>query len=238
MSNLEKSKSPFFSIIIPTLNEEKIIRNTLKALREQMCKNFEIIVVDANSTDATRKEATNYADKILVVKKRRRQYQMNVGAEQAIGKYLIFLYADTILPSSCLKRIKDYVIELMVICGGGKIRFTPNRPRYIVLKKFREFVCRLLTIFGTSPFLFVRRDIFVKLGGFNENIGEEGLDLCKRAKRLGKVILTDIEIEVSARRFEKGHFFRNLFSWAFLVTLSYFGIHSTSLEDKIYRPIR
>jgi len=238
LSNLEKSKSPFFSIIIPTLNEEKIIRNTLKALREQMCKNFEIIVVDANSTDATRKEATNYADKILVVKKRRRQYQMNVGAEQAIGKYLIFLYADTILPSRCLKRIKDYVIELRAICGGGKIRFTPNRPRYIVLKKFREFVCRLLTIFGTSPFLFVRRDIFVKLGGFNENIGEEGLDLCKRAKRLGKVILTDIEVEVSARRFEKGHFFRNLFSWAFLITLSYFGIHSTSLEDKIYRPIR
>lgn len=203
-----------------------------------MYKNFEIIVVDANSTDTTRKEATNYTDKILVVKKRRRQYQMNVGAEQAIGKCLIFLYADTILPNGCLKKMEDYVIELGVICGGGRIRFTPNRPRYVVLKKFREFVCRLLTIFGTSPFLFVRRDIFVKLGGFNQNIGEEGLDLCKRSKRMGKVIMTDIEVEVSARRFEKGNFFRNLFSWAFLVTLSYFGIHSTSLEDKIYRPIR
>ena len=235
---MEKQKSPFFSIIIPTLNEEKIILKTLEALRERKFKNFEIIIVDANSTDATRKEATNYADKILVVKKRRRQYQMNVGAEQAIGKYLIFLYADTILPKGCLKKIKEYVIELRVICGGGRISFTPNRPRYVVLKKFREFVCKLLTIFGTSPFLFVHRGKFIKLGGFNENIGEEGLDLCKRAKRLGKVIMTDIEVEVSARRFEKGNFFRNLFSWAFLVTLSYFGIHSTSLEDRIYRPIR
>ena len=238
MSAIERSKSLFFSIIIPTLNEEKRIRKTLEALREQKYKNFEIIIVDANSTDATRKEVTNYADKILVTKKRRRQNQMNVGAKQAIGKYLIFLYADTILPNGFLKKIKDCVIQLGVICGGGRIKFTPNRPRYVVLKKFREFICKLLTIFGTSPFLFVHRGIFFKLGGFNENIGEEGLDLCKRAKKLGKIMMTDIEVEVSARRFEKGNFFRNLFSWAFLVTLSYFGIHSTSLEDRIYRPIR
>ncbi|WP_455276662.1 glycosyltransferase [[Eubacterium] cellulosolvens] len=238
MSSIEKTKSFFFSIIIPTLNEEKKIRKTLEALREQNYKNFEIIIVDANSADATRKIATSYADKILIVKKRRRQNQMNVGAKQAIGKYLIFLYADTILPNGCLKKIRDYVIQLGVICGGGRIKFTPNRPRYIALKKFREFVCKLLTIFGTSPFLFVHRGIFFKLGGFNENIGEEGLDLCKRSKRLGKVIMTDIEVEVSARRFEKGNFFRNLFSWIFLVTLSFFGIYSSSLEDRIYRPIR
>lgn len=232
------SGSPFFSIIIPTVNEEKRIQKTLRILKNQTFKNFEIIIVDANSSDATREEASIYADKILVVGRRRRQYQMNIGAKHARGKCLVFLYADTILPYKALERIKIYLIDLGIICGGGKIIFKPHRPRYVALKKIREFVGKYLNIFGTSPFLFVRKDVFKSLGGFKENFGEEGLDLCKRAKKIGKVVSTDIEVEVSARRFEKGHALGNLFSWAFLVSLSYLGIPAAFLEDKIYRPVR
>jgi len=73
---------PFFSIIIPSLNEEKYIYKILNNLKDQTFKNFELILVDANSADNTLKIANQYKDKyslkIISSKKMNLSHQINL----------------------------------------------------------------------------------------------------------------------------------------------------------------
>ncbi len=93
-----------FSIIIPTLNEEKSIQSCLLAL-QPLRNDSELIIVDADSTDNTRLLAAPLVDKVLLSPKGRGK-QMNIGAKQATGEILIFLHADTCLPENALPLIE------------------------------------------------------------------------------------------------------------------------------------
>ena len=87
------------SVIIPTLNEESCLTETIRAVRT--LENLrEIIVVDGDSTDRTQ-ELAQEAD-LLLTGARGRAAQMNLGAKQATGEVLFFLHADCIPSAHCL----------------------------------------------------------------------------------------------------------------------------------------
>jgi glycosyltransferase involved in cell wall biosynthesis len=92
-------KTPFLSIIIPALNEEKFIPKLLTDIKKQKYKNFEVIVIDGDSDDKTRQVAESYAEyyTITVVNAKRRNlsFQRNLGGEIAKGEYLVFIDADS-----------------------------------------------------------------------------------------------------------------------------------------------
>jgi len=90
------------SIIIPTLNEEKFLPHLLISLKEQTFKDFEIIVADNNSTDATRSIALKSGAKMVEggLPARGR----NNGAKVARGEWLLFLDADVILPPGFFRK--------------------------------------------------------------------------------------------------------------------------------------
>ena len=96
-----------FSIIIPTLNEEKTIESCLSAL-QPLRNECEIIVVDGGSIDNTRILAAPLADKVITSALGRAK-QMNNGARQATGDVLIFLHADTRLPENALQLIQQKI---------------------------------------------------------------------------------------------------------------------------------
>lgn len=101
----------FFSIVIPTLNEEKYLPKLLSDLEKQSFfkDNLEVIVVDGNSEDKTIKKAKTFTKldlKTFVVKKRNVAYQRNFGAKKARGEWIIFMDADNRLPNSFLDGIK------------------------------------------------------------------------------------------------------------------------------------
>lgn len=100
------NKQPFFSIIIPTLNEEIALPLLLKDLKKQTFLDFETIVSDANSTDKTEKIAKQFKVKLIKNKKANVAWQRNLGANKAQGKYLLFIDADTRLPYYFLEGIK------------------------------------------------------------------------------------------------------------------------------------
>jgi glycosyltransferase involved in cell wall biosynthesis len=102
-------EKPFFSIIIPTLNEEKFLPKLLQDLQHQKYRHFETIVVDGNSEDKTVSIARSFLKQIPIriseVKKRHVSYQRNYGAALATGHFLIFLDADTRVNSTFLSKL-------------------------------------------------------------------------------------------------------------------------------------
>jgi glycosyltransferase involved in cell wall biosynthesis len=101
---------PFFSIIIPALNEELALPLLLQDLADQNFKNFEVILVDGHSDDNTTKQASKFSNKlnlkIINSSKRNVSTQRNLGAKLAKGEYLLFNDADNRLPNYFLEGIK------------------------------------------------------------------------------------------------------------------------------------
>ena len=105
------SKKPFFSIIIPTLNEEIVLPRLLKDIQHQTFKNFEVTVVDAKSSDKTIKRASTFQNKvpnfkIITAPKKGVGFQRNLGAKHSKAKWLLFFDADIKIPPHFLKSIR------------------------------------------------------------------------------------------------------------------------------------
>lgn len=107
-------KQPFFSIVIPTLNEEKCLPLLLGDLAKQTFADFEVIHVDGSSEDKTVKIAQSYKKTLSiltkVVQKKNVAWQRNAGGKLAKGEWVIFMDADNRLPSYFLQGIK-YQLE-------------------------------------------------------------------------------------------------------------------------------
>jgi glycosyltransferase involved in cell wall biosynthesis len=105
------NKQPFFSVVIPTLNEEKYLPLLLKDLANQTWQDFEIIHVDGDSSDKTVQKAKDFADRLTIttqiVKKRNVAFQRNSGAKLARASWIIFMDADNRLPKEFLAKIKQ-----------------------------------------------------------------------------------------------------------------------------------
>ncbi|MCB9813435.1 MAG: glycosyltransferase family 2 protein [Pseudomonadales bacterium] len=103
-------KKLFFSIVIPTLNEEKFLPGILSDLTKQTNTDFEVIHVDGNSDDKSVAIATEFAKKIKITSKivnvRNVSYQRNEGISLSKGRWIIFMDADNRIDPSFLDGIK------------------------------------------------------------------------------------------------------------------------------------
>lgn len=107
-------KRPTYSVVIPTLNEEKFLPSLLQSLVRQTKKSFEVIVVDGKSKDKTVTIAKSYQEKILglsviVSKKASLPLQRNLGARHSHGEWLVFIDADSVLSAYFIEEISAYI---------------------------------------------------------------------------------------------------------------------------------
>jgi glycosyltransferase involved in cell wall biosynthesis len=101
---------PFFSIIIPSLNGEKHIRDALDSCIEQSFKNYEIIVVCDSCTDNTAEVARSYNAKVIEVDCHRDGLARNAGIDAATGEWILFLDDDDWwLHEFCLQQIWETI---------------------------------------------------------------------------------------------------------------------------------
>src|SRR3989304_5860055 len=105
------------SVIIPTLNEESCLKETLEAVG----RDVEVIVVDGESCDSTVKIAKGFTDKIIMSEKGR-GLQMDRGAEEAGGGIFLFLHADKILPGGGEGFFEGGFKDDKVIGGGFRLK--------------------------------------------------------------------------------------------------------------------
>ena len=199
------------SIVIPTLNEEKYLPKLLNCLKNQSYKNFEIIIVDANSEDKTKEVASKLKEsfkiKIINSEKRNPGYQRNLGLKNAINERVLFLDADTKIPNDFLKKaleeIKDKNIEIAA-CPIYPDSSHPIDVFFIFL--FRLYLKSLYKIIGLNGCcLFTLKSLHNKVNGFDETIKvSEDFDYTKRLKKYAKLsLLKSANVKISMRRFEK-----------------------------------
>jgi rSAM/selenodomain-associated transferase 2 len=188
------------SVIIPTLNEQSAISGSIKSAKKT--KGVEIIVVDGGSIDNTTKIASSLGAKVIKSSPGR-SIQMNKGAKIAKGKILLFLHADTKLPSG----YKDCVEKIMkgpkVAAGAFKFSLDGKAFKYRIV----EFGVILRNWLFNLPYgdqaLFIRKDLFKKIGGFPNIPIMEDVALLKKLRIKGKIVIVPIPVKISARRWEK-----------------------------------
>lgn len=115
MARRSHNSKPLFSIVIPTLNEEKYLPNLLSCLEKQTYDNFEVIHVDGNSADKTVENAESFSNKLIIssilVNKRNVAFQRNTGSAQAKGTWVLFTDADVTFPSDFLDGLRSQIAK-------------------------------------------------------------------------------------------------------------------------------
>jgi len=226
------------SVIIPAFNEEKYIAKTLRALRRQTIRDFEIIVKDGKSRDRTVEIAKKHADKVISKRDFSAADARNQGASYANGDILVFVDADTELPPYALERFVDLVKNDDVV--GGSCRKVPEGGD-VLNRLVYEFVN--VSVFF-SPYLrvggahgncmFIRRRVFNEIGGFNPKIRvAEEQELVRSAMRFGKfVFLLDMCVLESPRRIREWGRMKLYVTWL-IGTFSSFKVWGKQMYEKV-----
>lgn len=183
------------SVIITTKNESAVIKRLLTSLRRQSYKNIEIILIDNNSSDATKKIAKRFTNKVYNFGPER-SAQRNFGAKIAKGKYFLFLDADMQLPSSI---IEECVKVARVDKNIGAIVIPEVSEAHTFWEKVKGFERSFYNEKGdpvTDAARFFSREAFSSGGGYDEMItGPEDWDLPETIREL-TYIIGRIEVKI------------------------------------------
>lgn len=206
------SNGPFFSIVIPTLNEEEYLPQLLQALGKQVYRNFETIVVDANSYDNTYQKAQAYRRslpslKIITTHKRSVSYQRNLGAKKASGVFLVFFDADVTVPANFLEKINKEIVGRKLTFVTTKLDSDKSMVTASIITEMTNIVFRLAKTIGKPSVpgfnIVVHADSFFNIDGFNERMTmseDQDFALRMHGRGIPLEILEEPKLTMSLRR--------------------------------------
>jgi len=197
------------SIIIPVLNEASVIVQTLSPLQPLRQKGHEVIVVDGGSDDDTMFLSKPLADEVIQ-SPRGRSRQMNTGATLARGDILLFLHADTFLPDHADRLIIEGMNRRRRLWGRFDAQLSGKHPLLRVIEFLMNWRSRLSHIATGDQGIFVKRDLFEKIGGFPDIDLMEDIALCKLLKKYDRPLCLRQRIITSSRRWEEKGLFRTV----------------------------
>ncbi|WP_251860447.1 TIGR04283 family arsenosugar biosynthesis glycosyltransferase [Clostridium sp. Marseille-Q2269] len=222
------------SIIIPVLNEEKTIKYLLESLKD-LNGEKEILIIDGGSEDGTIDIACKYGR--VIKSKKGRSNQMNCGAKEARGEILWFVHSDSILNSNSIHAIEK-VIHNGYIGGGFSIYFYDLNSLFMkYIAKTSNIRAAKFNIYYGDQGIFIRKDVFISMGGYPSLDIMEDLEFSLALRKLGKLKLISLHIGTSARRFKKRGQLKTHLLMHKLRILYFMGV-STERLNKIYREER
>ena len=194
--------APTVSIVMPVLNEAARIEAQLDALRH-LSGLHELIVVDGGSSDGTTTLVEAHpAAKLVSCKQRGRAHQMNAGAAVASGDVLWFVHADCVVPTDAVQHIHRALAPPEMVSGAFRtwaLRDAPTRLGWAIhLVDLRSRLTRLP--YGDQA-VFVRREVFERMGGFAPVRLMEDCDFAARLQHEGGYTLCSARVRCSGRRF-------------------------------------
>ena len=209
------------ALIIPCLNEAAHITATLARLQTLRHNGHQIIVVDGYSDDNTAALAAPWASQVVSCRRGRAQ-QMNHGAQLADdADVLLFLHADTQLPEGADKLIADKLSPSSRQWGCFDVRLSGAQLSLRLVEFMMNQRSRLSAIATGDQAIFVRRELFEKVGGFPDIALMEDIGLSKQLKQHSKPIHLPETVTTSSRRWEQQGVWRTiLLMWR--LRLAYF----------------
>ena len=224
----------FLSAIIPAWREQERIAGSVRAARDIA---DEVIVVDATSPDETARAAARAGARVIEAK-RGRGDQLHAGALAARGDVLLFLHADTIAPPESRQAIERALRAPEARGGNFYLRFVPESPAARLFTWANDARRRWLRIYYGDSAIFVRREVYLTLGGYRPLPIFEDYEFVRRLERSGPTVyVRDVRVETSARRFA-GKPIRTLAIWSTLQLMySVFEVDPSTLA-RLYADIR
>jgi len=229
------------AVIIPTFQEEQTIPLTLNALAD--LKMDEVIVVDGGSRDHTKAIADRYFSQTnnlqgkAIMASRGRALQMNAGAAASRADILLFLHADTRLPDNGRTMIEQVMKTATTVGGRFDVQFEVDRGYAWLISRMMNLRSRWTGIATGDQAIFVRRDIFSRLGGFSNIPIMEDIDFSRRLKQAGTIVALHSKVTTSFRRWERGGPLRTILCMWILRFLFGIGI-SPRILQQFYGTVR
>jgi rSAM/selenodomain-associated transferase 2 len=203
------------SAIIPVYNEKekliKIIDHVKKIKNHQL---LEIIVVDGDGNGSTIKHLDNM-EVITIKSNKGRAAQMNRGADIASGDVLLFLHADTIIPANAFEKITTVIQSGRYVGGAFDLGFDNQRWLFKLIAKAASIRSRITRIPFGDQAVFIKREYFNKIGGYQDIPLMEDVELMQRIKHRGDHIhIIPLTVNTSARKWEKeGVIYTTMRNW-------------------------
>ncbi|MCI0449947.1 MAG: glycosyltransferase [Chlorobi bacterium] len=221
-------ENTLISVIIPTLNEEKLIKQTLSQFTPEIKKKFklEVIISDGGSSDSTLRLLDTTVDKLVEANPNEPQNiprGRNAGAKSANGTFYYFFNADTLI-----KEIEKFFETTLTefentqnLALACRIHVFPDEVRFSdkIFHGFYNNYVRILNFLrmgmGRGECHMVRMEIFWKVNGYNESLAAgEDYDLYRRIGKLGRIkFLGGLTVYESPRRYRKFGYRRVFGDW-------------------------
>ena len=183
------------------LNEAATIASTLRALRRG-APDAEIVVVDGGSIDGSVGLAQPLCDTVMSAS-RGRARQMNAGARASHGDALVFVHADTIVPTTFADDITFALADPAVVGGRFDVKLDASALPYRIIGAMISLRSRISRTGTGDQAIFVRRDVFDRLGGFPDMELCEDLEFSRRLKRAGRIVCLRAQVTTCARRWSR-----------------------------------
>jgi len=203
------------SIIIPTINEASNLPLLLSDL-SSIQKEGEIIIVDSGSEDKTIDVANIYGAKVFISEERNRGLQLDIGAKNSKGEWLIFLHADTRLTHDWFKKINSFLKENKNSIYYFEFKINNNKVIYRVL----EILVNFRSKFFKQPYgdqgLIIHRTTYFKNNGFRKIPLMEDVDFLRRLNKKKDFKQLNLPIFISSRKWERTNIFlQAIKNWQF-----------------------
>lgn len=189
------------TIVIPVRNDAVALARTLDHLETTgITREIEIIVAASGDPEGTAAAVRNRAQ-LLWPGVSTRAALMNAGAMAANGDVLFFLHADSLPPPAAVMLIEQALGDERVVGGAFEHLFDEPGWSLRAITYINRVRYRLTHNYYGDQGMFVRADIFRRLGGFKDWALMEDIDLSQRMKRLGRTVLIPVPLRTSGRRF-------------------------------------
>jgi len=227
----ETFNAPEISVIIPAINEAASMANCMASAS---APGVQIILADGGSTDGTREIAEAYGAQVVQCPPGR-ALQMNAGTQLAKAPVYLFLHADTMLPNDFVSKIKNSLQDVVSVGGAFRLRLDSKQPGFRVIERGANWRSRVLGLPYGDQALFIRAEIFQRIGGYPDQPIMEDVALVRAMRKFGYMNFPDSSVTSSARRWIAGGVIRTTMLHLLALILYFVGLPPSRIAKLLRR---